>query len=826
MARIYVSSTFKDLEVHREKVRTVLRRMGHEDVAMEYFVAEDKRPLDKCLEEVASCDLYIGIFAWRYGYVPDGYDKSITELEYRKAVETGKSCLFFLLDENAPWPRKFIDRGQDAERIAALRKELLNKYIVSFFSSLEELVESVTNAVHHWENNRQKNSFKESEKSKKATSFSKVERGEVAEEAIKKNTINDRYVDDQENDALDFKIYVNALRDFITSSETETPLVIGIDGSWGSGKTSLMQMLRKELDPQKSYFKSGKEFFIQIFWLIKYLIGKLFFLLLTVISKITLEFNLTYLEGFITKLKNKQLMSTLCSWRKCRDPETHFSVWFNAWRYDNEEQLWAAVALSLIDEIKKRYNPVQFFVFWLRLSLKRFSWKGFTYFVLKVVVISFILTMGFFAWFYYLYSSGVESLNYSEASLYLLSESSTKNIGQYMLYVGGFVTLLLATIEIFDKFKNILNIPVSRVFEKPNYENKIGFIRNFNADFSNIVLGVTKSFSPVYKPRKLIIFIDDLDRCKPSKVVDIIESVNLFLDSKGCVFIIGMDSKVVTACIETRYKEVTEETLNDFKGFERPGRLFLDKIIQLTLRVPKATKGDIENLVKKITEHKKIESAFEHLNAKKDNDIKTGENQISLKSELKPQLPITISYSNEDVANAIKLGSSLLNENPRQVKRFINTFRLYAYIANYRGLFEERSLKNKSVGLNLDRLAIWVAFSLRWGGIIDSMLLSSNITNLRSYLLTISNSLSEEKNYTLPQNKFDILLGELDALRDSPDLSPRHWCNFPWEAWCLEPDFLKAVNKLECFWSEPIEHEPDWLNIALKMAWVVGDETF
>ena len=57
MARIFVSSTFKDLEECREKVRLVLRRMGHEDVAMEYFVAEDKRPLDECLEAIASTGL-------------------------------------------------------------------------------------------------------------------------------------------------------------------------------------------------------------------------------------------------------------------------------------------------------------------------------------------------------------------------------------------------------------------------------------------------------------------------------------------------------------------------------------------------------------------------------------------------------------------------------------------------------------------------------------------------------------------------------------------------------------------------------------------------
>lgn len=151
MVRIYVSSTFKDLEECREKVRVTLKQMSHEDIAMEYYVAEDRKPVDKCLEDVVSCDLYIGIFAWRYGFVPKGYDKSITELEYRKAVETGKNCLIFLLHEEAPWPRNFIDRGEDQEKIEALRNELSAEKEVSFFKSAVELASFVGPAVRNWE---------------------------------------------------------------------------------------------------------------------------------------------------------------------------------------------------------------------------------------------------------------------------------------------------------------------------------------------------------------------------------------------------------------------------------------------------------------------------------------------------------------------------------------------------------------------------------------------------------------------------------------------------------------------------------------------------
>src|SRR4051794_13189000 len=104
MANVYVSSTFSDLETCRARVRETLQRRGHKDIAMELYGAQDKRPLDKCLEDVENCDLYIGIFTWRYGFIPDGQTKSITDLEYNKAVEKGKSHLLFLLAKTRRGP--------------------------------------------------------------------------------------------------------------------------------------------------------------------------------------------------------------------------------------------------------------------------------------------------------------------------------------------------------------------------------------------------------------------------------------------------------------------------------------------------------------------------------------------------------------------------------------------------------------------------------------------------------------------------------------------------------------------------------------------------
>ena len=153
VARVYVSSTAGDLEEQRKAVSAALRRLGHMDVAMEYYVAEENPPLDRCLADVRSCDAYIGVFAWRYGSIPEADNPnglSFTELEYRCAMQSGKPCLVFLLSEDADWPRRKMDT--DLRRVEDLRQALKSGgHIVNTFETTDELAREVTEAVVAWE---------------------------------------------------------------------------------------------------------------------------------------------------------------------------------------------------------------------------------------------------------------------------------------------------------------------------------------------------------------------------------------------------------------------------------------------------------------------------------------------------------------------------------------------------------------------------------------------------------------------------------------------------------------------------------------------------
>jgi hypothetical protein len=113
--KIYVSSTYQDLVDHRAAVDRTLRRMGHDVIGMEQYVAEGNKPLNRCQADVGIADLYMIIVGWRYGYIPADQPASpgglsITELEYQAAETAGKTILAFLLDPDTPWPPNRVGR--------------------------------------------------------------------------------------------------------------------------------------------------------------------------------------------------------------------------------------------------------------------------------------------------------------------------------------------------------------------------------------------------------------------------------------------------------------------------------------------------------------------------------------------------------------------------------------------------------------------------------------------------------------------------------------------------------------------------------------------
>lgn len=142
--RVFVSSTFKDLEEHRKAVLNSIRQLGAIDVAMEHFGARDERPLSECLRLVTEeTDVFVGIYAHRYGYIPKGETISISEAEYNAAGAAKLPRLIYLVDEAVPWSSDHIDQGDTKNKLDVFKAKLRESHVCESFSNKDELATKV-----------------------------------------------------------------------------------------------------------------------------------------------------------------------------------------------------------------------------------------------------------------------------------------------------------------------------------------------------------------------------------------------------------------------------------------------------------------------------------------------------------------------------------------------------------------------------------------------------------------------------------------------------------------------------------------------------------
>src|ERR1051326_3860884 len=96
---VFISSTSRDLFAERRAVAVMLRKAELPVTAMEDWDALPGDATSVSVEGVMKCHLFIGIYAFRYGFIPPGSAKSVTEQEYDIARKEGKRCLCYFKDE-------------------------------------------------------------------------------------------------------------------------------------------------------------------------------------------------------------------------------------------------------------------------------------------------------------------------------------------------------------------------------------------------------------------------------------------------------------------------------------------------------------------------------------------------------------------------------------------------------------------------------------------------------------------------------------------------------------------------------------------------------
>lgn len=227
-----------------------------------------------------------------------------------------------------------------------------------------------------------------------------------------------------------------------------------------------------------------------------------------------------------------------------------------------------------------------------------------------------------------------------------------------------------------EEWKEISKEDQDLLMDEVKEANSSNFIKRFREDFSTIIADGDY--------RSVIVYIDDLDRCSPERIIQCLEAVKLFVNVDKTAFVIGADQRIIENAIHERYKTPLQQTT-----ISSPYSDYLEKLIQLPYKLPKLSYSEQETYVTLLlcskmenenlfpTIHKKFlafrkkdkHSKYDLEKIKKDNkevDFGTTKNYLSI-------IPIMTNF---------------LNGNPRQLKRFLNTFDMRRRMADVAGFRE------------------------------------------------------------------------------------------------------------------------------------------
>ncbi len=140
--KIFVSSTYLDLNDYRIKAKKAIEESKNEFIGMETFQSHTHEPTEFCPEKVEECDAFVLIVAYRYGNIPDGQTISITQLEYEHALRKKIPVRIYLMDDKHPWPSSPEFRDKNPESVDGFRN-LLKKHTCSFFTTLESFYDKL-----------------------------------------------------------------------------------------------------------------------------------------------------------------------------------------------------------------------------------------------------------------------------------------------------------------------------------------------------------------------------------------------------------------------------------------------------------------------------------------------------------------------------------------------------------------------------------------------------------------------------------------------------------------------------------------------------------
>lgn len=205
-----------------------------------------------------------------------------------------------------------------------------------------------------------------------------------------------------------------------------------------------------------------------------------------------------------------------------------------------------------------------------------------------------------------------------------------------------------------------------------------------------------KSFAELLEEchiRRLLVFIDELDRCNPDTILETLEAIRLFLFTGNSIFIVGADERHISYAVKRKFDEIEGQHINI-------GKEYLEKIIQYPIRIPRMSSQEMKFyitclLFEKELEDEEFESVLTLFAKEKNKDFFNFSISFDFIYENYPKIADKVKESiliAEQLSDVLAQG---LNGNPRHCKRFLNSLVMREKMSSYKNIQLNRKVLAK-----------------------------------------------------------------------------------------------------------------------------------
>ena len=313
-------------------------------------------------------------------------------------------------------------------------------------------------------------------------------------------------------DSLGYSEYAKALAQVIANKNSKPPLTIGICAPWGRGKSTLMNLIVKELE--------------------------------------------------------------IINGRLAKSPDPDYSqskiLQFDAWRYSKADQIWAGFIDCVMRELQKDFDG------WWRKLLLAFRLNK----SLDLPLVGTLVT--------FLAIAAVMLL-----ILLLVLPGEYKGIGFGIWFVSAVAVYRKVLPGAWKLASSPITERIIALSRLPNYQSRLDPIHKILTDIDLICSEYSK-IPGKESIKRFVVFVDDIDRCSPDKIMETLEAMKHFLGMNQFVFAVAMDAHVVRHAIGEHYKFMGEES----EQCEEMGRFYLEKILQIPFSLPRVGGERLKDLNK------------------------------------------------------------------------------------------------------------------------------------------------------------------------------------------------------------------------------------